>query len=151
MRLTPRRALSNKDRQRILDVGAGFGKLLGELLERRYAVTAVTACVYQAEQIAAQYPGVRVECGLFQEVGWGFPAASFDVVLFAESFRYISELHHHVPPRSSLPAFQPAAQHRFRKNDHSTLRIEYGQNPHDFRNRFQTLIPLELPNRLALK
>ncbi len=75
--------------QRVLDVGAGLGRLSGEMACRGHSVTAVTPCSYQAERIAANYPRVSVQHGLFQTVGQTLLPASFDVILFSESFRYM--------------------------------------------------------------
>lgn len=74
---------------RVLDVGAGLGRFSSELASRGHAVTAVTPCAYQAEQIAAKYPAVTVQNARFQEVGLSLPPASFDIILFSESFRYV--------------------------------------------------------------
>ncbi len=78
-----------REPRRLLDVGAGFGRVAGELARRGYAVTAVTPCAYQAEQIVARYPEVTVALGRFEDVGPTLPAAHFDATLFAESFRYV--------------------------------------------------------------
>lgn len=75
--------------QRVLDVGAGFGRLSAEMARRGHFVTAVTPCAYQAEQIGAQYPEVTVARGPFEEVALALPPASFDAAVFAESFRYM--------------------------------------------------------------
>ncbi len=74
---------------RVLDVGAGLGKFSGRLIQHGHSVTAVTPCAYQAQQIADHYPEVRVKHGRFQEVGQTLPPASFDIILFSESFRYM--------------------------------------------------------------
>ncbi len=75
---------------RVLDVGAGLGRFSSELASRGHAVTAVTPCAYQVEQIAAKYPAVSVKNARFQEVGLTLPPASFDIILFSESFRYVA-------------------------------------------------------------
>lgn len=75
---------------RILDVGAGQGRFSSELAARGHAVTAVTPCAYQAEQITKRYPAVTVRHARFQEVGLTLPPAGFDIILFSESFRYIA-------------------------------------------------------------
>ncbi len=75
---------------RVLDVGAGLGRFSSELALRGHAVTAVTPCAYQAEQIARQYPAVSVKNARFEEVGLSLPPAGFDIILFSESFRYVA-------------------------------------------------------------
>ncbi len=75
---------------RVLDVGAGLGRFSSELASRGHAVTAVTPCAYQAEQIAAKYPAVSVKNARFQEVGLSLPQEGFDIILFSESFRYVA-------------------------------------------------------------
>lgn len=75
---------------RVLDVGAGLGRFSSELASRGHAVTAVTPCAYQAEQIAAKYPAVTVKNARFEEVGVSLPPAGFDIILFSESFRYVA-------------------------------------------------------------
>jgi SAM-dependent methyltransferase len=75
---------------RVLDVGAGQGRFSSELASRGHAVTAVTPCAYQAEQIMKRYPAVTVKNARFQEVGLSLPPRGFDLILFSESFRYIA-------------------------------------------------------------
>jgi MPBQ/MSBQ methyltransferase len=74
---------------RILDVGAGMGRLAGEMTSRGHRVTAVTPSSVQAEHIATHYPTVTVQQGLFQDVGLQLEPNSYDVILFSESFRYM--------------------------------------------------------------
>jgi SAM-dependent methyltransferase len=72
----------------VLDVGAGMGKLAGELSERGYTVSAVTPDHYQVTTIRERYPKVTVHEGRFQDIGAGL-AAGYDLILFSESFRYM--------------------------------------------------------------
>jgi SAM-dependent methyltransferase len=74
---------------RILDVGAGMGRLAGEMTSRGHHVTAVTPSSVQAEYIAAHYPTVAVKQGLFQDVGLKLEPNDYDVIIFSESFRYM--------------------------------------------------------------
>lgn len=74
---------------RVLDVGAGMGRLSAEMTARGHTVTAVTPSSVQAEHIAISYPAVTVKQGLFQDVGPTLTPGSYDVIVFAESFRYM--------------------------------------------------------------
>ncbi len=74
---------------RVLDVGAGMGRLAGEMIARGHRVTAVTPSSVQAEHIATHYPAVTVKQGLFQDVGQTLDPKAYDVILFSESFRYM--------------------------------------------------------------
>lgn len=74
---------------RVLDVGAGMGRLAAEMISRGHRVTAVTPSSVQAEHIATHYPMVTVKQGLFQDVGLQLEPHSYDVILFSESFRYM--------------------------------------------------------------
>jgi len=74
--------------KKVLDVGAGMGKLASELSERGYAVSAVTPDHYQATYIRDRYPKVTVHEGRFQDIGAGL-SPSYDLILFSESFRYM--------------------------------------------------------------
>lgn len=74
---------------RVLDVGAGMGRLSQEMTTRGHTVTAVTPSSVQAEHIATRYPAVTVKQGLFQDVGPTLTPGSYDVLVFSESFRYM--------------------------------------------------------------
>jgi SAM-dependent methyltransferase len=76
-------------RHRVLDVGAGFGRLASRLTAAGHAVTAVTPCAHQASEIIVRHPGVAVVRGRLEEVGPALPAGGFDVIVFSESFRYV--------------------------------------------------------------
>lgn len=54
---------------RILEVGAGMGRLADEMISRGHRVTAITPSSVQAENIATRHPLVTVKQGLFQDVG----------------------------------------------------------------------------------
>jgi SAM-dependent methyltransferase len=74
---------------RILDVGAGMGRLASELTKRGHAVTAITPSSVQATHIADRYPAVTVKQGYFQDIGPTLSPNSFDLIVFSESFRYM--------------------------------------------------------------
>lgn len=76
-------------RHRILDVGAGMGRLSNELTKRGHRVTAVTPSSVQAAHIRQRYPEVTVLQGYFQDIGQTLHADSFDLIVFSESFRYM--------------------------------------------------------------
>lgn len=76
-------------RHRILDVGAGMGRLSHELTRRGHSVTAITPSSVQAAHIASHYPAVTVKQGYFQDVGLTLEPTSFDLIVFSESFRYM--------------------------------------------------------------
>jgi len=89
---------------RVLDVGCGTGQLLRQMLERGYSADGVIPAKERGDAVrrkVAERSGYQArifECG-FEE----FPAERFrnhyDVVLFSESFQYIS-------PSASLPILQ---------------------------------------------
>lgn len=74
---------------RVLDVGAGMGRLSHEMTQRGHCVTAITPSSVQAEHIASRYPDVTVKQGYFQDVGLALPPKSYDLIMFSESFRYM--------------------------------------------------------------
>ena len=74
---------------RILDVGAGMGRLANELTKRGHSVTAITPSSVQASHITRQYPDVTVKQGYFQDIGPTLPPNTFDLIVFSESFRYM--------------------------------------------------------------
>ena len=74
---------------RVLDVGAGMGRLSDELTKRGHSVTAITPSSVQAAHIAKHYPAVIVTRGYFQDVGLTLPPRSYDLIIFSESFRYM--------------------------------------------------------------
>jgi len=76
-------------RHRILDVGAGMGRLANELTTRGHSVTAITPSSVQAAHITTHYPNVTVKQGYFQDVGPTLTPNSFDLIVFSESFRYM--------------------------------------------------------------
>jgi SAM-dependent methyltransferase len=76
-------------RHRILDVGAGMGRLANELTMRGHSVTAITPSSVQAAYIMSHYPNVTVKQGYFQDIGATLTPNSFDLIVFSESFRYM--------------------------------------------------------------
>jgi SAM-dependent methyltransferase len=74
---------------RLLDVGAGMGRLADELTKRGHWVTAITPSSVQAAHIRDHYPAVTVCQGYFQDVGSTLEAKGFDLIVFSESFRYM--------------------------------------------------------------
>lgn len=74
---------------RVLDVGAGMGRLSNELTKRGHCVTAITPSSVQAAHIAAHYPAVTVKQGYFEDIGLTLSPNSFDLIVFSESFRYM--------------------------------------------------------------
>ena len=76
-------------RHRVLDVGAGMGRLANEMTKRGHTVAAVTPSSVQTEHIAARYPAVTVMQGRFQDLGPSLTPGGYDVLVFSESFRYM--------------------------------------------------------------
>ncbi len=76
-------------RHRILDVGAGMGRLSNELTKRGHCVTAITPSSVQAAHIVSHYPTVTVKQGYFQDIGLTLEPNGFDLIIFSESFRYM--------------------------------------------------------------
>ncbi len=76
-------------RHRVLDVGAGMGRLAHELTTRGHAVTAITPSSVQATHIAERYPSVAVHQGYFQNIAPTLTSNSYDLIVFSESFRYM--------------------------------------------------------------
>src|SRR3970282_936798 len=76
-------------RHRVLDVGAGFGRLASDLTMAGHAVTAVPPGAHQANEISARHPRVATIRGRLEEAGPALPAGGFDVIIFSESFRYV--------------------------------------------------------------
>ena len=76
--------------KRILDVGCGAGGLTRELLARGYQVEGVSPCPLLSEA-ARQQAGesFKIHQGRFEDIGFG-PDDRFDLVLFSESFQYIT-------------------------------------------------------------
>lgn len=81
---------------RILDVGCGTGVILKELLDQGYAVDGVIPAAYLKKQVDArieQYTGdyqPRIyECN-FEDFPLSECANQYDIVLYSESYQYIS-------------------------------------------------------------
>ena len=74
---------------RVLDVGAGMGRLSDEMTKRGHCVTAITPSSVQTAHIADRYPAVTVKQGYFQDVGLALSPKSYDLIIFSESFRYM--------------------------------------------------------------
>lgn len=113
-------------RHRILDVGAGMGRLSNELTIRGHSVTAITPSSVQATYIASQYPKVTVKQGYFQDIGLTLDPNSFDLIVFSESFRYM-------PLDRVVPLFERllTPQGRVFIGDWFTRRLEANRPGHD--------------------
>lgn len=79
---------------RVLDLGAGTGKLTRQIRDRGLAVTAVDPSEGMLAQLAASVPGVPAVLGAAESIP--LPAGSADVVLVAQAW-------HWVDPRRALP------------------------------------------------
>ena len=76
--------------ERILDVGCGAGGLASELLARGYRVEGVSPSPLLSEAAQRQAgPGFKIHQGRFEDVGFG-EGDKFDLVMFSESFQYIT-------------------------------------------------------------
>lgn len=76
--------------KRILDVGCGAGGLARELLARGYQVEGVSPSPLLSEAAQQQAgEGFKIHQGRFEDIGFA-PDDKFDLVLFSESFQYIS-------------------------------------------------------------
>jgi SAM-dependent methyltransferase len=80
--------------RRVLDLGAGTGKLTRLLLDRGLEVTAVEPSAGMREQLRLAVPGAAVLAGSAEDIP--LPAASVDVVLVAQAW-------HWVDPRRAVP------------------------------------------------
>ena len=76
--------------ERILDVGCGAGGLASELLARGYRVEGVSPSPLLSEAAQRQAgPGFKIHQGRFEDVDFG-EGDKFDLVMFSESFQYIT-------------------------------------------------------------
>jgi SAM-dependent methyltransferase len=80
--------------RRVLDLGAGTGKLTRLLVDRGLEVTAVEPSAGMREQLGLAVPGATVLAGSAEEIP--LPAASTDAVLVAQAW-------HWVEPRRAVP------------------------------------------------
>jgi SAM-dependent methyltransferase len=72
---------------RVLDLGAGTGKLTRQLLDRGLDVTAVEPSEGMREQLAHAVPGVPVHAGSAEEIP--LPDHSVDAVLVAQAWHWV--------------------------------------------------------------
>jgi SAM-dependent methyltransferase len=75
--------------RRVLDVGAGTGKLTRLLLDRGLDVTAVEPSAGMREQLSLAVPGATVLAGSAEDIP--LPAASFDAVLVAQAWHWVDQ------------------------------------------------------------
>ena len=76
--------------KRILDVGCGAGGVARELLARGYQVEGVSPSPLLSDAAQQQAgEGFKIHQGRFEDIGFA-PDDKFDLVLFSESFQYIS-------------------------------------------------------------
>jgi SAM-dependent methyltransferase len=76
--------------RRILDVGCGAGGLASELLARGFEVEGVSPSPLLSEAARQQAgEGFKIHQGRFEDINFG-PDEKFDLVLFSESFQYIT-------------------------------------------------------------
>jgi SAM-dependent methyltransferase len=72
---------------RVVDLGAGTGKLTRRLAERGLDVTAVEPSEGMRERLAAAVPGVRARAGTAESIP--LPDASVDAVLAAQAWHWV--------------------------------------------------------------
>jgi SAM-dependent methyltransferase len=72
---------------RVLDLGAGTGKLTRQLTERGLDVTAVEPSAGMREQLAGAVPGVAVHAGSAEEIP--LPDGCVDAVLVAQAWHWV--------------------------------------------------------------
>jgi SAM-dependent methyltransferase len=75
--------------RRVLDLGAGTGKLTRLLLDRGLDVTAVEPSAGMRAQLAQSVPGARVLAGSAEDIP--LPAASVDAVLVAQAWHWVDQ------------------------------------------------------------
>jgi SAM-dependent methyltransferase len=75
--------------RRVLDLGAGTGKLTRLLLDRGLEVTAVEPSAGMREQLAASAPGATVLAGSAEDIP--LAAGSVDAVLVAQAWHWVDE------------------------------------------------------------